>query len=242
MKKIIFLILTMLVVTCVLSGCVQSTIGVKLNKNGTGSVSVRLGIREDFYEQLKSNDSDPFENKKTEKYECGGDTYISYSESEEYSSYEEIQKSLLDMTYETELFGEQESDETEADSDTAEIKTTADKENHIFKTVEIEKKSGIFYSVYSFNVVLNPQAEEQNGQNINDLYKLILTVEMPNKITQSKNGKTEENKAEFEISDLTKATEFAAVSEVNHYGVIIGIIAVLVAVAVVFAIIAKKKH
>ena len=55
------------------------------------------------------------------------------------------------------------------------------------------------------------------------------------KITQSKGGTVDGKTIVFDFDELNEQSEIAAVSEVNNYGVIIGIVAVLLIAAAVFA-------
>ena len=65
---------------------------------------------------------------------------------------------------------------------------------------------------------------------------------MPEKISQSQGGVVDGNKIVFDITDVSEGGELAAFCEANNTGLIIGIIAVFVVIAVVGVIIAKKKQ
>lgn len=258
-KKIISLVLGTIMLLSLLTGCIQNDIGIKMNKDGTGSITATIGIEKDFYEQLKSLGSDPFEGKTTTEYTYDDTTYVSYAESKEYSSYEEMEKALLEMTYETDLIedaqnaqGDMEENEDvivdEEDVfditingepvvpnvDTVPDETpdapTVEKDNHIFSSVNIEKNSGLFYSSYTFNAVMNPQSNEGLEYDMNDTFKVTLSVEMPSEITDAKGGTIEGNKVTFDIADITEGQEIAATCEENNTAVVIGIALVLVAV------------
>ena len=110
MKKTMAILLSAVMMIVMLTGCIHQDMGVKMNKDGTGSITTTLGIEKDFYDQLVSMGSDPFEGKTTTEYEYDGTTYVSYAESKEYSSYEEMEQALLDMTYETELIEDAQED------------------------------------------------------------------------------------------------------------------------------------
>ena len=65
---------------------------------------------------------------------------------------------------------------------------------------------------------------------------------MPDKITQSKGGTVDGKTITFDLSEITDPTEIAAVSELNHYGVVLGICGgLVVVVAVLFVLIKRKK-
>lgn len=257
-KKIFVLIIAVMMLAMILTGCIQNDIGVKMNKDGTGSISATIGIKKDFYQDLKQMGSDPFEGKETIEYKYEGSTYVAYTEVTEYSSYEEIEKALLEMTYDSELTEyAQQIQNAEIDSGNEDIDIniddtlivpeheetpTSETNNNFFSFVNIEKNSGIFYSSYTFNVVMNPQNNESLDYNVNDIFKITLTVEMPDEITHFKNGKVEGNKITFDIADITESQEFAATCESNNTGVVIGIVVGLVVLVTgLFCFIKFKK-
>ena len=256
-KKIFALVMAVMMLALMLTGCIQNDIGVKMNKDGTGSISATIGIEKDFYQNLKQMGSDPFEGKTTTEYTYEDTTYVAYTEVKEYSSYEEMEKALLEMTYDTELIEDaQQSQDDEMNvenedfdgnsEDIVVIPNTepaaTETDNRIFSSVNIEKNSGIFYSSYTFNAVMNPQSNDGLDYDMNDAFKVTLTVEMPDEITQSKGGKVEGNKITFDIADVTESQEFAATCETNNTGVVIGIVVGLVViVAGIFCLIKFKK-
>jgi hypothetical protein len=240
-----------------LTGCIHQDMGVKMNKDGTGSITTTLGIEKDFYEQLKSMGSDPFEGKTVSEYQYDGSTYVSYAETKEYSSYEEMEKALLEMTYETEMLEDAQGTEVEDEhsveeesNDIFDITIEEEKEdapapaqdNHIFSSVNIEKNGGIFYSSYTFAAVLNPQNGDGLDYDLNETFKVTLTVEMPTEITGAKGGTAEGNKVVFDIADITATQELAATCEENNTGLVIGIvIGLVVLVAGAVCLIKFKK-
>ena len=243
-KKIFALVMAVMMLALMLTGCIQNDIGVKMNKDGTGSISSTIGIEKDFYQNLKQMGSDPFEGKTTTEYTYEDTTYVAYTEVKEYSSYEEMEKALLEMTYDTELIEDaQQAQDSEMNGENQDFDGNGDdvivlpdyeepeapaKDNHIFSSVNIEKNSGIFYSSYTFNAVMNPQSNDGLDYDMNEAFKVTLTVEMPEEITQSKGGKVDGNKITFDIADVTESQEFAATCESNNTGVVIGIVIGLV--------------
>ena len=238
MKKTLVIVLCAVMMIVMLTGCIHQDMGVKMNKDGTGSITTTLGIEKDFYDQLVSMGSDPFEGKTTTEYEYDGTTYVSYAERKEYSSYEEMEQALLDMTYETELIEDaQEDTNDDGEVDGVIDVAVADEEapaqdNHIFSSVSIEKDSGIFQSTYSFHAVLNAQSNENADYDMNDTFKVTLSVEMPCEITDAKGGTAEGNKIIFDIADITESQELSATCEENHTGAVIGITLAVVALVV----------
>ena len=256
-KKVFALLMSTIMLLSLLTGCIHQDMGVKMNKDGTGSITTTLGIEKDFYEQLKSMGSDPFEGKTVSEYQYDGKAYVSYAETKEYSSYEEMEKALLEMTYETEMLEDAQGTEVEDEhsveeesNDIFDITIEEEKEdapapaqdNHIFSSVNIEKNGGIFYSSYTFAAVLNPQNGDGLDYDLNETFKVTLTVEMPTEITGAKGGTVEGNKVVFDIADITATQELAATCEENNTGLVIGIvIGLVVLVAGAVCLIKFKK-
>ena len=169
-------------------------------------------------------------------------TYMTVSETTECSSYAEIKEKLLELTYNTDKLDEYEAapqEESDPSEYTLYTPEAAKKDDHIFSSVDIERTTGIFYSVYTFRATVNPQ--ESDNEQLNGAVKLTITVNMPDKITQSKGGKTDGRTIVFDFDGLNETNEIAAVSEVNHYGVVIGIICGLIVIAAVFLFVIKRK-
>ena len=246
MKKTIILLLTAMIFAFVLTGCVRSDIGITLNKNGTGSVAASFGIEKTVYEQLKTMRTDVFEGKTTTEQSYDGATYVMYTETKEYGSYAEIMNALLELTYNTDKLEQFEDAEAEPDYDPSDYTLyTPEKEKkdgHIFASVDIDRLSGIFYSVYSFRATVNPPVTDEENTDSEVDYKVTITVNMPDRITHSKGGTVEGNTITYDLSDISSPTEIAAVSELNHYGVVLGICGgLIVVVAVLFIFIKRKK-
>ncbi len=244
MKKTVTLLLSALLLVFALTGCVRTDIGVSLNKNGTGSVTASLGIEKSVYDQLTAlGGSDIFEGKTPEAVKYGDTTYMTVTETKEYGSYDEIKAALLELTYNTDKLEGLSGDAVEPDDDpsgyTLYQPEPEKKNDHIFDSVNIEKTEGIFYSVYTFRASVNPP--ETQDSDLKGAYKMTVTVNMPDKITQYKGGEPDGKTIVFDFDSLTEQSEVAAVSEVNNYGVIIGICAALLVAAVVFVIVIKRK-
>ena len=245
MKKHIMLLMAIVCMFAMLTGCVQQDIGVAINADGTGTVSATIGIEEDAYEQLVGMGSDIFEGKETSTYEHDGKTYVSYTETKSYENYEDIEKALLEMTYESDVFDglNTEDLETEDAGESAEAAEPAP----IFKSVSIDKSSGLFYSNYTFKAEMNPQ-EISDAEDIKmelpidtDSFRMTFTVTMPSDITQANGATIEGNKAVFEIDEITEAQEFSVVCEQNNVVAVIVIIVVLVIVLGLFFFLTKRK-
>ena len=252
MKKIIAIILSVVTLSLCLTGCVYEDLSVKLNKNGTGSVSATVGLKKEFVDQMMGGQN-PFEGKETKEIEYDGDKYIAYTETKEYGTFEEIEKALSEMTYETNDYNvptENEVDDggTENTEETASVETSvidewltetpAEKEtdDHIFKSVEI-KKDG---SKYIFDAVLNPLSGEIDGYDMSDIFKFSISVEMPAKVTAYKNGTVDGNKVTFDLSDMSAETELYA--ECKTASVVPVVICVVLVVACLAAFIVLRKR
>ena len=245
MKKHIMLLMAIVCMFAMLTGCVQQDIGVAINADGTGTVSATIGIEEDAYEQLVGMGSDIFEGKETSTYEHDGKTYVSYTETKSYENYEDIEKALLEMTYESDVFDGLNTEDFETED--AEESAEAAEPAPIFKSVSIDKSSGLFYSNYTFKSEMNPQ-EIADSEDIEmdlpidtDSFRMTFTVTMPSDITQANGATVEGNKAVFEIDDITEAQEFSVVCEQNNVVAVIVIIVVLVIVLGLFFFLTKRK-
>ena len=245
MKKHIMLLMAIVCMFAMLTGCVQQDIGVALNADGTGTVSATIGIEEDAYKQLVGMGSDIFEGKETSTYEHDGKTYVSYTETKSYENYEDIEKALLEMTYESDVFDGLNTEDFETED--AEESAEAAEPAPIFKSVSIDKSSGLFYSNYTFKAEMNPQ-EISDSEDIEmalpidtDSFRMTFTVTMPSDITQANGATVEGNKAVFEIDDITEAQEFSVVCEQNNVVAVIVIIVVLVIVLGLFFFLTKRK-
>ncbi len=243
MKKTITLLLTAVLLAFALTGCVKTDIGVTLNKNGTGSVSASLGIEKSVYDQLTAlGGSDIFDGKTPEAVKYGDTTYMTVTETKEYGSYDEIKMALLALTYNTdklESFGGTDEPDDDPSDYTLYQPVVKKKNDHIFDSVNLEKTEGIFYSVYTFRATVNPP--EVKEDQFKNAYKMTIAVNMPDKVTQSKGGIVDGKTIVFDFDEFTEVSEIVAVSETNNYGVIIGICVALLAAAVVFVIVIKRK-
>lgn len=248
MKKFLTFTLCALMLVATLTSCVAEDIGIKLNKDGTGSIALTMGIKEDYYDMMTDADGNRiFEGKETAEVIIDGEKYISVTETKEYESFDEIEKALLELTYNTEEYEEAvgepaEEDEVIADSEIAVAPTepTETEVLPIFKSVEIVKNEGLFYTNYTFKATMNPLPKNAE-YDFNDMMKLSVSLEMPEKITQTNGGTAEDKSVTFDIEDLTNETELLASAEANNYVVIISIVVVLVLVLALFFFLTKKK-
>ena len=269
MKRIAILLLSTLTLLTLLTGCVHEDFGIKLNADGTGSVSARIGIDKDVYNQALGMGADLFGDSEAEptEYEYKGKTYVSVTETTEYASFDELKQALLDLTYETDELAqlndleaagepvEEEAealiaevadltedaveaveDEAETADDTVETAEAAEEEpsaavdNHIFKEVLIEKKSGLISESFVFSAKMNAIPDDPDAETpLSSAFLVTVSVEMPSEITNaSENATVEGNKATFEISDLTVENEFAVESSQTNVQLIIAVVVVLI--------------
>lgn len=264
MKKVITLFLCSILMLCVLTGCIHQDIGIKMNRDGTGSMTTSLGIEKGFYQQLKDSGSDPFDGKEVTEYKYDGNTYISCSEVKKYNSFDELEKALLELTLETEPIEdtqmiqgtdmdiETNQTETNPDADHESINgegfgqtsegSKSEQETRLFSSVHIEKSEGLFQSTYTFHAVLNAQSSEGTDYNLNDIFKVTLSVEMPAKITDVTGGTAEGNKVVFDITDITQSQEMhASCSDANISRIVgISLIVVIMIAGIVYLFKTKR--
>ena len=238
--KLFSIIISVFMLVLMLTGCIQNDIGVKLNKDGTGAVSATLGIEKDFYTQLVNSGSDPFEGKDVTEYKYEGSNYIAYTENTTYDTYEDIENALLNMTYETQLLSDTQGVTEDIASNGLVQSVPEIKDNRIFEKVEVDRSKGIFYNVYSFRVVLNPQKIAENYSQ-NDIFRLTLSVELPDDVDYQNGGVADGNTVTYEIKDVTQRAEYSAMCESYNYGVIIGIVVFLVVAFGVFIFVIKRR-
>lgn len=251
--KALALLLCVITVVSLLTGCVRSDIGIKLEGDGTGSVSATIGIEKEFYEQFMAADN-PFEGKTASEFEYDGKTYVSFTETTDYGSFEEIEKALLEMKYQTDELeyaqdkydisaaeDETVGNESDAVNPNSDEITGINTDTRVFKSVKIEKKSGLFYTAYTFKATMNPQKASPD-YDVSDIFKVTLSIEMPTDITEASGGKVDGKSVTFDIEDITEETQLAVTSESNNVGVVIGIVAALVILMVVFFLIFRGKN
>lgn len=236
-NRIIALLLLTIAALTLLTGCMRSDIDVNIAADGTGSVGVAFGINENYYNSILEYGNNPFEGKETVLLQDGDNTYVCVVENTEYNSYEEIEAALLALEYNTDLY-----EDPEPDAD-----TVPTEDLHIFKDVSISRKNGVFYNSYTFKASINPQSvsgyeDVLQGVGINDVYKVALTVTLPDKITKAEGGEIEGKTVRFVVDDITEEAEFVAQSEATNFVVIIGAIAVLVLTIIIFLFLSKKKN
>ncbi len=254
MKKILAVILAAVTLSLCLTGCVYEDLSVKLNKDETGSVTATVGLKKDFVDQMMGGQN-PFDGKETNEIEIDGESYIAYTETTEYGSFEEIAKALSDMTYDTYGYEDSAENETDGDPETeiaeepdntetfvidewlTESTEQEEADNHIFKSVEI-KKDG---SKYVFDAVLNPLTGDVSGYDMSDIFKVSISAEMPAKITAYKNGTVDGNRVTFDLSDMSEETELYAECKITSKApAIIGLVLAVGAV-VAFVVLRKRK-
>ena len=150
---------------------------------------------------------------------------------------EEAEALIAEVIDLTEDDVEDAADETEdgepAEDTAAEGETTA-VDNHIFKEVLIEKKSGLISESYVFSAKMNAVPDDPNAETpLSSAFLVTISVEMPNDITNaSENATVEGNKATFEINDLTVENEFAVEASHTNTTLIVSLVAVLVLLVV----------
>lgn len=230
MKKIFAFLLAAVMLTLCFTGCVYEDLTVELNKDETGSISATIGIEKSFAGQMMGA-RDPFEGKETKEVEYDGKTYITYTETEEYDSFEKIAAALTDMTYDTESI------DNYTVAENGVVAEGVLKNNHIFKSAEI-KKDG---SRYVFEAVLNKIEGQVQDYDMSDVFKIGITVKMPAKITAYKNGTVDGRSVTFNISDISEETELYAECKAASIVPVIICGVLVVGSVMAFFIIKKRK-
>jgi len=266
-RKLIAIAITVATILTFFTGCVKQDVNVSINKDGTGAIITEFGIEKEFYTQLKDSGTDPFEGKTVTEYEYDGSTYVSVSETKEYSDIKEIETALKEMTFRTDIFADMSFenedilDDTESDieteiesendllditvntgSENQETDSESEENNKIFESVSIEKNDGFFYSVLNFNAKFNKQNTTEESYEFDDIYKFRLSLDLPDEIISSTGGSVEGNKIIFDLSSIPENREISASCESKNTTVIIGLVAGLILlVGGAFFIIKFKK-
>ena len=264
MKRYCALLMAALTLVSVLTGCVHEDLTVTLNDDGTGAVAVTIGLRKDFYDQISElGGDDPFEGKETTEIEYEGKTYVAFTETKEYGSFEEIEKALADMKYETEMIDEMEAEKETDESDDTNLadeglddyifgdfiitdetepekkeSATPTRDDHIIKSVSI-KKNG---SKYTFDAVMNALTGTRGDYDMSDIFSVSIAVVMPGKISACEGGTAEGNKVTFDLNDMSKELTLHAESKTTSIvPIIIGAVVVVAVVGAIIILRRKKK-
>ncbi|MBO6052533.1 MAG: hypothetical protein J6Q17_02230 [Clostridia bacterium] len=160
---------------------------------------------------------------------------------------EEAEALIAEVTDLTEDAVEAVEDEAETAENSVETAEAAEEEpsaavdNHIFKEVLIEKKSGLISESYVFSAKMNAVPDDPDAETpLSSAFLVTVSVEMPSEITNaSENATVEGNKATFEISDLTVENEFAVESSQTNVQLIIAVVVVLILALAAFLLFTK---
>ena len=142
-----------------------------------------------------------------------------------------------------------------ANAQLAQAKLNQHGEHTLKKLVQVRLKHALVVVDQShtgkltFRAALAPQSDEGSeilsGMGVNDMYKLKVSVTMPGEIKSHSAGTAEENTVTWEIQDLTAENSIEVVSETGSGSivpVIIVALLILVLLAVIGILLAKKKH
>ena len=220
-SRITALLLSVLCLAVLLTGCVRTELGIALYKDETGIITTSVAIEEDAYNMIMQNGSDPFEGRETKRVTYDDTAYVSCTDTTERLSYEELENQLKAVHLDA-------SDESSP---------------LLFQDVSIDKKGGLFYSSYTFQAktAIQENTGGESGQSVNDTYKFFITVTMPGSIIQTKGGTADGNTVTFEIQDLTRENDLAVHADSNNVWIIVGIIAALAVIFGAVFILLRKK-
>ncbi|MDY5001762.1 MAG: hypothetical protein SO122_04760 [Eubacteriales bacterium] len=237
MKKITVIILAVLILALALTGCVREDINIRLNRDGSGSVSVTYAVNNEFLEKSAAlNDgSDFFEGRETFETEYDGERYTAFTEVKECASLEELEKLLSELTFGSDASEESQEINTAKPSEiTLSVKPSDNEsdpcnepmlpstatDDHIFKSVKITHDG----NTYIFDAVLNENAIDIPGYDLSEVFKLSVSLDMPGKIKAYKNGTCNGRHIDFDVGDLKKETRlYAECSVTSPIPAIIGI-------------------
>lgn len=250
MKKRVFAVLVcVLALTLLLTGCVRTEVGVNLNSDGSGTVGTIVLIQKEAYDMMKDS-GDPFEGKETFTETIDDEEYIGTRESTEYGSAEELKAALLALTFAGNISDvEKRIADEEPENLTGEIVITPDVQEDdyeqaiIFKSADIEKSSGKL----TFRAALQPQTDTEGaellGMGVNDIYKLKVVVTMPGEIKSNSAGTVSDKTVTWNIEDLTAENSIEIVSNAGDASIVpVIVFAVLILLAAVGVLLAKKKQ
>jgi len=222
MKKVLNLMLIMILMLVVLTGCVNIDYTVKVNKDGSGDITYIYGIKKEALESMELS-ADDLMNEMKEEVEDSEYTIETYNTDTEvgFKATKHIENVTTDLSLE-EAFGE--------------IYITDSEEN----AMKIEKKSG--KTKYSQNARLDlTSMEDMSYFGITMKYSITLPVKVNAEDTNgtvSEDGKTITWKLKTgEVNEIS----FEATSGNVLIWIICGIVAGGAVIAVVVVVIKKKK-
>lgn len=262
-RKLTSLLAMIAAVLTLCTGCVRSGVGVIIEPDDTGIVELSVGINEKYINTIKEQAGgvDPFEGKNTVSLNDGGNSYVCIVEHKQFSSLEELKTILLELEYNFDaLEGDESSDSTSDDDvwigldgeeiqsdDASSDESTEGTENYrIFKAADVTHESSLFGDTYHFTVTTMPYEMNTDelalfGISGSDLYKLVVAVTMPGKLS-AEGAQISENTASFIINDLGKEQVLEVEStNTNIAGMIAVGIAVVIFIVILIAVFGKKK-
>ena len=191
-----------------------------------------------------------------------GNNYVCLVEHKQFTNLEELKAILLELEYNFDALEGDEStadptdedmwisadgEEIPAENDEASDETVAEDENYkIFKTAEVSHESNFLGDTYHFSVTT--MAHEMNtddlallGMSGSNLYKLVVAVTMPGKLS-AEGAQLTENTASFTITDLEQEQILNVESATtNTTGMIAVGIAILVLIVILILVFSRKK-
>ncbi len=262
--RVLSLILLILSVLAIMTGCVRYGVGIVIHPDDSGDVELSFGVDREYYQSFAEQyGNELYEGKETFEIKDGDTVYVCVSEHKKFKNLEELKKILLDLKYtnddtgsllsdgindmdqdceenDTEVISESEYQITPAVAIDDESQKT---DSHIFKNAEIQKKDGFFNTTYRVSLVTNAfpaSSEELNmlGINTDDFFNIQVSVTLPGKV-QAEGADVHNNTASFKMTDLEKENTLLAVSRSVDTVRIISLIAAVVILILLIALFAK---
>ena len=221
MKKSVLVALGALF-TIALTGCVRMDLNVDVKKDGTGEYNMVLAYNGQYFkeDQIKGDSNEPIKH-----YDYDGQDWIGYEKSQEFDTWEDMADDLQGLKG--------------AGNDGS--------SSGVFKSVEINKKSGLFGTTYTFDAETVPVSGDSSMGSMDSYVKFKINVNMPGKVVEGalENATVNDDGTVAVDYNADKAvTVHIETKESGALAIILIIVAVLVvvaAVAIVIVVVLKKK-
>jgi hypothetical protein len=214
------ILVMILAVMMIMTGCIELELGVKINEDETGSLIGVIAYHEDFINYVRENGGeDPLEGENAKLEEIDGENYYVIRKETETISFDELEQTLMSQLPE-ELFRPfSEGEETGEEEFTP-----------LFESVKIEKTIKDNVSTFVFEAVTSKQEiPEETDEEIdielppfNQIFRFSITVQMPGEIKEVEGGEQGGNAVTFEIKDFTSSHTIRIVSVVEEETNVIG--------------------
>lgn len=251
--RIVSLLLLMLSVLTVLTGCMRSGVGIVIHEDDTGDVELSFGIEKGYYDSIaEQNGYAPYDGHDTVEIKDGDTTYICVAQHKAFRNLDELKQILLDVSFSESDFESlfsvgEDIPEEECDCEDCQNEIADEAaDTHLFKTVEIEKDDNPFCTHYTLHLVTDAIPADETDFDVDffdadSLFKVLVSVTMPGTVT-AEGAAVNGNSASYKLTDLSVENTIHVESEILHTETIIVTVAVLIAVMVLIGVIAKNNR